>query len=287
MELVDAHCHLDGRHFREGPDAVIERALAQGVVGFIVVGLAADEGPDPVAPARFAVDLARRRSDKVGACVGLHPHDARAWTDALEGSLRALCAEPEVVAVGEVGLDYHYDHSPREVQRDVFARFVHVARALGKPLVVHTRSAPEDTLAVLEREGAREVGGIIHCFSEDRAFARRALDLGFSLSFSGIVTFKNAAAVQDVAAWAPVGRVLVETDSPYLAPVPVRGKRCEPAYVTHTLRHVAGLRGVPPEDLAVATRANTERRFGRSFGRSVAGVAPAAGESASDASRCP
>ena len=287
MELVDAHCHLDGRHFREGPDAVIERALAQGVVGFVVVGLAADEGPDLVAPARFAVDLARRRSDRVAACVGLHPHDARAWTESLEGSLRALCAAPEVVAVGEVGLDYHYDHSPREVQRDVFARFVHLARALGKPLVIHTRSAPEDTLAVLEREGAREVGGIIHCFSEDRAFARRALDLGFSLSFSGIVTFKNAAGVHDVAAWAPVDQVLVETDSPYLAPVPLRGKRCEPAYVAHTLRHVADLRGVPSQDLAVATRANTERRFGRPFGRSIAGAAPGAGESASDASRCP
>ena len=278
MELVDAHCHLDSHHFREGPDAVIARALAHGVVGFVVVGLAVEEGEggaDGVAPARSAVDLARRLPERVAACVGLHPHDARAWSEPLEASLRALCGAPEVVAVGEVGLDYHYNHSPPDVQRDVFARFVHLARSLRKPIVVHTRSAPEDTLAILEREGARDVGGVIHCFSEDRAFARRALDLGFSLSFSGIVTFKTATAVKDVAAWAPIDSVLVETDSPYLAPVPLRGKRCEPAYVAHTLRHVAQLRGLQPDDLAVATRANTERRFGRSLGRPGHGHTPA------------
>ncbi len=151
------------------------------------------------------------------------------------------------------------------MQRDVFARMIALARELRKPIVVHTRSAPLDTLDVLEAEGARDVGGIIHCFSEDRAFAERALAIGFDLSFSGIVTFKTARSVREVAAWAPLDRVLVETDSPYLAPVPLRGKRCEPAYVVHTARCVAELRGMAPEDLAAAALANTERRFGRRF----------------------
>jgi TatD DNase family protein len=270
-DWVDAHCHLDAHHFREGPDAVMDRAGAAGVVGFVVVGLArgrvgADgQEQDPVEPAAFAVDLARRCPGRVVACVGLHPHDASAYTDSLREALAELAREPEVAAVGEIGLDYHYDHSPRERQREVLAALVGLAREVRKPIVIHTREAPEDTLAILEREGARDVGGIIHCFSEDRGFARRALDLGFDLSFSGIVTFKNSLAVQDVAAWAPLERILVETDSPYLAPVPLRGKRCEPAHVALTGAKVAELRGMPPEALARATRQNAERRFGRAF----------------------
>ena len=204
--LADAHCHLDAGYFQEGPDAVLERARAAGVVGFVVVGLAAEvEGPgsDGLEPVRFAVDLARRSPDGVTACVGLHPHDASRWTSELHEGLRALAALPEVAAVGEIGLDYHYDRSPREAQREAFARLVGLARELRKPIVVHTRSAPEETLSILEREGARDVGGIIHCFSEDRPFAERALALGFDLSFSGIVTFKGARSVREVAAWAP------------------------------------------------------------------------------------
>ena len=183
----------------------------------------------------------------------------------MHAELRTLAQAPEVVAVGEIGLDYHYDHSPREVQRDVFARLIALGRELRKPIVVHTREAAEDTLAILEREGARDVGGIIHCFSEDRPFAARALDLGFDVSFSGIVTFKNARAVQDVAVWAPLDRILVETDSPYLAPIPMRGKRCEPAMVSHTARRVAELRGVAVDEVADATTKNAQRRFGKSF----------------------
>jgi TatD DNase family protein len=238
------------------------RAQAAGVVGFVVVGVGKD-----LDQARAAVELAGRRPDRVAACVGIHPHDAVSWSETAHEELRALAARPEVVAVGEIGLDYHYDHSPRETQRDVFARLVGLAREVGKPIVVHTREAAADTLAILEREGARDVGGIIHCFSEDRAFAERALDLGFDVSLSGIVTFKGAVAVQEVAAWAPVDRILVETDSPYLAPVPLRGKKCEPAHVVHTARRVAELRGMALEDLAAATLANTERRFGKRFAR--------------------
>jgi TatD DNase family protein len=274
IAVADAHCHLDPRHFREGPDPVMARAGAAGVIGFVVVGLVDPEIPDPMTPAHFAVDLARRFPGRVTACVGLHPHEASAWTPELHGALRDLARAPEVAAVGEIGLDYHYDHSPREVQREVFARLVGLARELRKPIVVHTRSAPDDTLAVLEREQARDVGGIIHCFSEDRAFAARALDVAFDLSFSGIVTFKNAEAVRDVAAWAPADRVLVETDSPYLAPVPFRGKKCEPAHVVHTARCVAELRGTSTEELAAQALANTERRFGTTFRRPAPGGAP-------------
>jgi Tat protein secretion system quality control protein TatD with DNase activity len=149
------------------------------------------------------------------------PPRASAWTTRRGGAGRPARHE-RVVAVGEAGLDYHYDHSPRDVQREVFRRFVALARAVKKPLVVHTRSAPQDTLEILDSEGARDVGGVIHCFSEDRQFAARAFELGFDVSFSGIVTFKNAKAVRDVAAWAPLDKILVETDSPYLAPVPLR-----------------------------------------------------------------
>jgi len=272
LALADAHCHLDPSYFPEGADAVMQRAASAGVVGFVVVGVGQD-----LAAARHAVDLARRAPDRVCACVGLHPHDASAWTEAMHDELRELARAPEVAAIGEIGLDYHYDHSPREVQREVFARLIGLARELGKPVVVHTREAPEDTLAILEREGARDVGGIIHCFSEDRPFAARALDLAFDVSLSGIVTFKSARAVQEVAAWAPLDRILVETDSPYLAPVPLRGKKCEPAHVVHTARRVAELRAMAVEELAAATLANTERRFSRSFPRpSHAGAEPSA-----------
>ena len=253
--LIDTHCHLDPSYFAEGAVAVIERARAQGVSGFVTIGVGHDLGP-----ARRAVALAEERPD-VWATVGVHPHDAGAADEGAFTEIETLAAQPRVVAVGEIGLDYHYDRSPREVQRAVFRRFVALARKVQKPIVVHTREAPADTLAILAEEGANEVGGIIHCFSEDRAFAERALDLGFDLSFSGIVTFKTAQAIKDVAAWAPGDRILVETDSPYLAPVPFRGKKCEPAHVVHTARHVAELRGERLEDLAARTTANARRRL--------------------------
>jgi TatD DNase family protein len=253
--LIDSHCHVDPHHFREGADAVLDRARAAGVDAFVVVGVDAD-----LTAARFAVDLAARRPD-VHAAVGVHPHDAAAVDDRMLAEVEALARRPEVVAVGEIGLDYHYMHSPRDTQRRDFEDLVAVARRVRKPIVIHTREAPEDTLAILERSGASEVGGIIHCFSEDRPFAERALALGFDLSFSGIVTFKSARAIQEVAAWAPGDRILVETDSPYLAPVPLRGKRCEPAHVAHTARFVAELRGEPFETLAARTAENTRRRL--------------------------
>lgn len=253
--LFDTHCHLDTGSFAEGADAVISRANAAGVSAFACIGVGSVEH------ARAAVALAERRPDVV-ATVGIHPHDASQTSAALEGELAVLAENTRVVAVGEVGLDFHYDHSPRETQKDVFRRAIALARRLHKPLIIHTRSAPDDTLGILAEENARDVGGIIHCFSEDRVFAARALDLGFYLSFSGILTFKNATAVHDVAAWAPEDRILVETDSPYLAPVPLRGKKCEPAFVKHTAARLAELRGTDLDRIAALTTANAARVFG-------------------------
>ena len=253
--LIDTHCHLDGEYFPEGADETLARARSAGVTGFVCVGVGS------LAQTEAALAIAARRPD-VWATVGVHPHDAASCDDELEAGLVRLAAAPRVVAVGEIGLDFHYDHSPREQQQKVFRRFIQLARELKKPIVVHTRTAPEETLRILTEEGARDVGGLIHCFSENKAFATRALDLDFDLSFSGIVTFKSAVDIQEVAAWAPAERILVETDSPYLAPIPLRGKRCEPAYVLHTARFVAGLRGIPLEELAALTSQNAQRRLG-------------------------
>jgi TatD DNase family protein len=260
--IVDTHCHLDSQYFPDGAADVLSRASAAGVTGFVVIGVGRDLGP-----ARAAVSIAAAHPDRAAASVGVHPHDATTLDDAVFAELAVLAASPHVVAVGEIGLDYHYDHSPRDVQRAAFARLIGLARTVKKPIVVHTRLAAADTLALLESEGARDVGGVIHCFSEDRPFAERALDLGFDVSFSGILTFKSARSVHEVAAWAPLDRILVETDSPYLAPVPMRGKPCEPAYVTYTARRLAEIRGVDMAAIAEATTANAERRFRRSFPR--------------------
>jgi len=253
--FIDTHCHVDPTYYPDGPDAALDRARKAGVAAFVAIGV----GETLDAP-RYAAAVAARRPD-VYAAVGLHPHDAKVMSADWMAELDRLLSEPRVVALGEIGLDYHYMHSEKAQQREVFGALIAIARHAKKPIVIHTREAAADTLEILEAEGARDVGGIIHCFSEDRAFAARALDLDFDLSFSGIVTFKNTTAVQDVAAWAPEDRILVETDSPYLAPVPFRGKTCEPAHVVHTAAKVASLRGIGIETLAEATTANAKRRL--------------------------
>ena len=251
----DTHCHLDSENRDVDAATVITRAEQAGVGYFTSIGVGG------IPAMREAVELAEKHAS-VWATVGVHPHDAATCDDAVEAELEALLSHPRVVALGEVGLDYHYDHSPRERQREVFVRMIAIARRHKKPLVIHTRSAPAETLALLSGESARDVGGIIHCFSEDHAFAEKALDLGFDLSFSGIVTFKSARAIQEVAMWAPTDRILVETDSPYLAPVPLRGRRCEPAFLVHTGSFVASLRGAELSDLRSQTTLNAARRFG-------------------------
>jgi TatD DNase family protein len=253
--LVDSHCHLDPHYLPGGPDDVLARAKAAGVATFVCIGVGRDLGA-----ARAAVSLAKQRDD-VFATVGVHPHDAATTDEKGFEELAALAKDPRVVAIGEIGLDYHYDHSPRDVQKSVFRRMIALARDVKKPIVIHTRNAPADTLTILAEESARDVGGIIHCFSEDRAFAERAIALDFDISFSGILTFKNAHGIRDAARFAPAERIMVETDSPFLAPVPLRGKTCEPAYIVHTARCLAELRGETFDTVAAQTTQNAKKRL--------------------------
>jgi TatD DNase family protein len=254
--LVDSHCHLDFADFGPERENVLARARAEGVQWFVTIGSGrgTDSAPD-------AVQLAHSHRD-VLATVGIHPHDATTATDEAVAALRKLADDPRVVGIGEIGLDYHYDHSPREVQHEAFRRFVRMAREVKKPIVIHTRSAPDDTLAILREEGARDVGGVIHCFTEDAAFAKAALEMDFDISFSGIVTFKNSEGLRSVARTVPLDRVLIETDSPYLAPQGFRGKRNEPSYLAATARHLATTVGVAEDELRARTSENAIRRFG-------------------------
>jgi TatD DNase family protein len=254
-ELIDSHCHLDEQRFAADRDAVVARATEAGVTHVITIG--ASNGMDAN---HDAVALARRFA-AVSATVGVHPHEASQVTASVLAELRLLAQEPEVVAIGETGLDYYYEHSSPPAQQEAFRQFIALARDLSLPLVVHLRDAYDDAVAILREERAVEVGGVIHCFSGDRRAARACLDLGFDLSFSGIVTFKNADELREVARMVPADRFLVETDAPFLAPVPHRGKRNEPAFVTFTAAAIAELRGEPIATVAQATRANTLRRF--------------------------
>lgn len=256
MRLFDTHCHLDDPRLAPERDAVLARALEAGVARMTTIGCVRD-----AASLTSALDVAKAHPGVVYATVGVHPHDASAADDALLEGVTRVAADPAIVAIGEMGLDYHYDNAPRETQREVFRRQIAIARALGKPIVVHSRDAREDTLAILREENARDVGGIMHCFSEDAAFAKAALEHGFVASFSGIVTFKTATAIQEAARVQPADAILVETDAPYLAPIPFRGKRNEPAYVAKTAAFVAGLRGEDPETLAEIAFENACRVF--------------------------
>jgi TatD DNase family protein len=253
--VFDSHCHVHTAGYDGDREAVLARARAAGLAGMICVGAGAGL-PDT----RAAIALATAHDD-VWATVGIHPHEASACDEATLATLEALAAHPRVVAVGETGLDYFYDLSPRDAQLAACRRFVQLARRVALPLVWHIRDAHADALAIARQEGAAEVGGVVHCFTGTRQEARAWLDLGLHLGVTGIVTFKRAGELPDVVKEAPLDRLLVETDSPYLAPVPLRGKRCEPAYVAHTARFIASLRGEPFEALAARTAENTRRRL--------------------------
>jgi TatD DNase family protein len=253
--LIDSHCHLDPEHLPNGALETLARARAAGLVAFVCIGVGRS-----LDAARAAVALAEQHDD-VFATVGVQPHDASGFVEPMWVELIELARKPRVVAIGEIGLDFFHDLSPRDVQRTVFKRMIELALEVNKPIVVHSREAPEETLRILEEEGASRVGGIIHCFSEDLAFAERAIALDFDISFSGLLTFTKTEKIREVAAQAPADRILVETDSPYLAPVPMRGRRCEPAYVVHTVRQLAQLRGVPFEVVSAQTTLNAVRRF--------------------------
>jgi TatD DNase family protein len=256
VRLIDSHCHLNYEGLVERQDEVLENARNRGVLGFLNISTRQREWDDIIA-------LAEREPD-VWASVGVHPHEADAHPDLGAAALVERVNHPRVVAIGECGLDYYYDNSDRGAQRERFQAHIEAARETGIPLVVHTRDAEEDTAEILG-EAVRNGGvtGVLHCFTGSAEFAKKALDLGFFISLSGIVTFKNAQDLQRTARMLPLGALLVETDSPFLAPVPHRGRKCEPAFVADTANFLAELRGEDPERLADATTENFYRLFRR------------------------
>jgi len=250
--LVDSHCHLDFPDLAGRLPEVLARMSEHGVELAVCIGVNLEDFPQVLALAEA--------NPRLYATVGVHPE----YTDVEEpdeARLLALASHPRVVAIGETGLDYYWQKDRPEWQRQRFRTHIRAARRCGKPLVVHTRDSAADTLRVLREEGAGEVGGVMHCFTENWASAEEALDLGFHLSFSGIVTFKNAAIVKEVAQKCPLDRLLVETDSPYLAPVPYRGKQNEPAYVKYVAEEIARLRGTSLETITQATTDNFFKLF--------------------------
>ncbi len=253
--LIDSHCHLEEPRFAIDREAVIARAAAAGVTRLITIG--ASDGLE----ANHAAVAIAQRAPGVFATVGIHPHAARLVTPAVVEEIQDLAHAPKVVGIGETGLDYYYDNSPRPVQQAAFRQFIALARVLDLPVVVHLRDAHADAIRILREERAAEVGGVIHCFSGDQEVARAYLDLAFDLSFSGVITFKHADELRAVARFVPEDRFMVETDAPFLAPVPFRGKRNEPAFVVSTAAAIAAVRAQPIETVAALTRATTERRF--------------------------
>ncbi len=249
--LVDSHCHLDFADFAAERDAVVARARAAGVGTMLTIATRLDQFPGVRSIAEAYPDI--------WCSVGVHPHEAADHAALSAADLARLAAHPRVVGIGETGLDFHYDHSPREVQERVFRAHIAAAQTSGLPLIIHARAADDAVARMLREE--RAPPGVMHCFSSGRGLAEAALDLGFYISISGIVTFKNAEELRAIVRDVPLERLLVETDAPYLAPVPYRGRRNEPAYVAATAMVVAALKGVDPEHLAAATTDNFFRLF--------------------------
>ena len=254
--LVDSHCHLEYEGLVDDQPAVLARARQAGVGAFLNISTKRGEWDQVIATAE--------REEDVFASIGIHPHHADDHQDVTETELAAAAAHPRVIGLGETGLDYYYDHSGRSAQQRLFRRHIAVSRQLQMPVIIHTRNAEDDTAAILSEEmGQGTFPALIHCFTATERFGQRVLDLGLSISISGIVTFKNARDLATFTAKIPENRLLVETDSPFLAPVPHRGRPCEPAFVADTARYVAKLRGVTPETLAETTTANFRRLFAR------------------------
>jgi TatD DNase family protein len=254
--LIDSHCHLDFEVLANDRVGVLTRAAEAGISGMVTISTFVDKFAEIAAIAEA--------HDNVWCSVGTHPHNADQELHVQTADLVRLAAHPKCVAIGEAGLDYFYDNAPREAQAEGFRRHIAAARETGLPLVIHTRAADEDTIAILEDE--TEKGAfpfVLHCFSSGAELARRGLALGGYVSFSGILTFKNAEEIREVAAFVPADRVLVETDAPYLAPVPHRGQSNEPAFVRHTAERLAEVRGVPFETIAEQTTRNFARLFSK------------------------
>ena len=254
--LVDSHCHLDFPEFAQDLEGVVARARAAGVGGMVTISTHLDKAP--------TLSAIAQRFDGVWCSVGVHPHEAEKHADVTAEALIAAARAPKVVALGETGLDFHYDHSPRDLQERLFRTHIAAARTLDLPLIVHSRNADARTVEVLREEMDKgEFTGLIHCFSTTRVLAEGALALGFYISVAGIVTFPKATELRDIVRDLPLDRLLVETDSPYLAPVPNRGKTNEPAFVKHTAALIAELKGLPADAVAAATTDNFFRLFRR------------------------
>lgn len=254
--LIDSHCHLNYKGLAEHQGEILTRARERGVRGFLNISTRQSEWDAVIATAH--------REPDVWASVGIHPHEADSHADLGAAVLSAATQDPRVIAIGETGLDYFYDHSDRQVQQALFRMHIGVARETGLPLIIHTRDAEDDTLRILTGEmGKGAFPALIHCFTATADFGRAVLDLGLTISLSGIVTFKNAKDLQAFAVEIPEDRLLVETDAPFLAPIPHRGKTCEPAFVADTLAFVAGLRGTGAEALSETTGANFRALFGK------------------------
>lgn len=258
--FIDSHAHLDGPEFDPDRNEVIQRARDAGVNTILNIGT----GDPHSRSLERALELANEHED-IYVAIGTHPHDARLFDDKANENIKQLInRNVKVVAWGEIGLDFYYDNSPRDVQKEVFRRQLQSAREVRLPVIIHTRDAEEETVDILMREwGNSSLPGVMHCFSGSLKLAEAVLDLGFAISFSGIVTFKKADALREVAKSVPLDRILIETDCPYLSPVPFRGKRNEPAYVVEVARCLSELHGVPLEEIAEITTSNFRRIFGK------------------------
>lgn len=253
--LIDSHTHLYDPVFDADRDEVLRRARDEGVRAAVSIGCDLDTS-------RRAVELADR-TEMIYATIGVHPHEVKHLDDTILDRLRELAGHEKVVGYGEIGLDYYYLHSPKKPQQERFRMQIKLAKTLGLPIVVHSRDAKEDTLAILSEEGAGSVGGVLHCFTGDLETARAAIEMNFYISFSGVLTFANAGALRDVARVLPLDRVMIETDCPYLTPVPHRGRRNEPAYVRLTARTLAELHSSQnPDEVMRITADNAARLFG-------------------------
>ncbi|OGW44629.1 MAG: hydrolase TatD [Nitrospirae bacterium RBG_16_43_11] len=253
--LIDTHCHLTMPDFEADRSAVIQRAIDAGISHMITIGTDIEDS-------KRAIALAEGY-EFIYAAVGIHPHDARDITDIenVSDTIKKLASKKKVVALGETGLDYHYMHSPAEIQQEHFRLEINLAKSLGLPVIVHSREAKEDTLRILKEEKVEVTGGVLHCFSGDMDMAEKALNMGLYISFSGVITFKNAKKMHDIVKAIPLNRILIETDAPFLTPVPHRGKRNEPAYVKYTAEKIADIKGISLEELGKTITDNAARLF--------------------------
>jgi len=251
MHWIDVQAHLE--MLEQSNDTALNLATEQGVTQMITIGTHPEEN-------KKVLQIAQRYFPQVVCTLGIHPHEAKFYNDEVEQEMEQHLQKPAVVGVGEIGLDYYYEHSDRELQKEAFRRQLHMAQKAQLPIEIHTRDAEEDTVKIL-KEFKGQVKGLIHCFTGTEWLAKEALDVGFDISFSGVVTFKNAQSLRDIAKWVPLDRIHVETDAPFLAPVPHRGKKNHPALIVHTAQLIADLKGVPLEELSSHTLQNAKKLF--------------------------